>query len=127
MSKIKIPDTPPKTIYEFRKNLLSFKNKPELFGNYLLVIQPSLFIKLFKTGLETDLLMGILKGMTSILKTNSDWCIETLETLSKCNKFSTATMMLDKEGHKIITDIFNEIRDKFTDKALCEKLEKLYS
>jgi len=102
--------TPPKTAYEFEKVWNHLKQDSKKFNDYLMLIKPANFVKIFKHSLNDDILSSIIQSVDQfMLSENEVQAFEVLRGLCKTERFQVTMMLLPKKDKEAVASIFNKL------------------
>jgi tetratricopeptide (TPR) repeat protein len=124
--RVQIPTQPPLNSYEFEKTFNELDR--EDFYEYLKIIPPANFSRLFKESLTDKMLNIIIESLEKVfLKSDelAERALEILENISKVSRFDMIIMFLNDKDKKQIETLFKTLQAKLPSRS--EQIKKLKS
>jgi hypothetical protein len=122
----KAPKQPPKTAYEFEKSIKDLDSR-SMF-EYLQIIPPDSFKKLFKESLTSSLLMNIVNTISNeFLKEGKQRdAFIILKNLAQNPRFEMTVMFLDDNEKKVLEHVFADFDRNLQGEPSLETVKKQY-
>jgi hypothetical protein len=105
----KVPTQPPKTSYDFEKNLKSLDAQGKY--DYLRIIPPETFKTILKESLTSEILLMIVNTIANYFLKDGEYtkAYSILSNIALTSRFEMTVMFLEDEEKTILEKIFDEL------------------